>query len=240
MFPEDGNPQERNDPARGRPVRLRRPLGAMIVATLLLGAAVAVWLVTAAGGDSERAYAATSSQLQARARARALVWRPPSRASWRADAAQSARHFAANVGIRTSGMTVTMHGAGSAVLKRRGHTIGTVVLARDASGVWGVVGAMSPRLDVRFPQPGDRFDPPLSVAFRSQDDGDILVSLYETGKLTPIASWQDDVDAGVDWYAHENFDAADADGYVTLEHRTRGAVDALSVVPVRLGKPAKP
>ena len=134
---------------------------------------------------------------------------------------------------RATDVRVRLDRGGAAV------TLGTVHLVQyRGTTTWGVAGMSSDRLSIRNPTPGDSFDPPLSVDFRSDTAGPATVQLYISGHARPETTWTDTIDADADWYAQANYDPIRTltAGYIVVTAGgTPPDVAAVSVVPVRLG-----
>jgi hypothetical protein len=169
------------------------------------------------------------------------------------DVRSTAVNFLAGMGLRSDRLTadeahptadratdvrVRLDRGGSAV------TLGTVHLVQyHGTTTWGVAGMSSDGLSIRNPKPGDSFDPPLSVDFRSNTAGLATVALYVSGRTRPETTWTESIDADTDWYANANYGPIHAltPGYIVV---TAGGpppnVTAVSVLPIRLGPLKEP
>jgi hypothetical protein len=227
------------------------PLAAAVACVCGIGVALAapgfVSLMRRMSGDGIVTVAGPSS------RAASSIWPAPEAVgrdlppSWQRDPGQTARRFLVSLGVQASRLEstpspISAGRSGATVVPVRavnGETVSRVVLVPSREdAVWHVTSAESAEVSVRSPKTGDRFDPPLSVGFRTTQDADVGVGLYSVGRPGRLTQWSDRVDAATDWTANANFHnpRPGTSAYIAVIARDNaGDVLGVSVIPVTLG-----
>jgi hypothetical protein len=223
-------------PQTTRKRQVARGLLPLLAGATAVAVVATVAVTTSGGGSSETVVPGTdASAVAAPTSPDDVFWTATGTAG--SDPAQTARSFVSSLGLDPDQLTADPLSDNAVIVRQSGRSLGRVELTRLPSGTWGVTGMASAQLTVRNPATDARFDPPMSVAFRSSTDGDVLIHLYASGRSTPLSTWQGTVDGGQDWFSQSNFPQTQArHAYVALVRSHGEQADAVTVVRVQLGE----